>query len=259
MRSIAKNGRSWHACRFGPEVQGDDGLESFASGGGAPGEEDDRLFEGILGISDVDASDQYLVNYQTAMRVWQELSNQSETPIPMKMEAQQVTVNGLEGLRITIDMEGMLKAQNAPPQSRQMIEQMFGNGGKITTHVIAADANTILLSYASAESIEEVMVAYRNNKSRLADETGIPKIASLLGQNPDMVAYLSPSGIVGWISRLMGGVLPPGVEIPEIPQFPKTLPVGFSAKIVTGGFETELVVPARLPRVVKEFIPSIRQ
>jgi hypothetical protein len=186
------------------------------------------------------------------------LIDQSESPNFMKMEASEVTVNGLHGIRISMDMKSLMQAQNSPPQTMQMIEKMFGEGGKITTHVIAADDNTILLSYAPVEIIDKKIATYLKSTTRLEDEPGIAKIASLLGQQPGMVAYLSPQGTVAWIGQMMQMALPPGVEAPEFPEFPKTLPIGFSAKMVANGFETEMVVPAELPRVFKDFSQSIR-
>ena len=224
-----------------------------------PSTGDEGFLQNILGVLKVDNTKKYLANYQHAIQVWQDLLDQSESPNPMKMKSREVTVNGLQGIRISMDMKSLMQAQNSPPQASQMIEKMFGEGGKVTTHIIAADENTIFLSYASAEAIDKKVATYLKSKTRLATEPGIAKIASLLGQQPGMVAYLSPQGTVAWISQMMQIALPPGAEAPEFPEFPKTLPIGFSAKMVANGFETELVVPAELPQVFKDFAQSMRR
>ncbi|MEO2046778.1 MAG: hypothetical protein ABGX16_09425 [Pirellulales bacterium] len=224
-----------------------------------PSTGDEGFLQNILGVLKVDNTKKYLAHYQHAIQVWQDLLGRSESPNLMKMEASEVTVNGLQGIRISMDMKSLMQAQNPPPQASQMIEKMFGEDGKVTTHIIAADENTILLSYASAEAIDKKVATYLKSKARLATEPGIAKIASLLGQQPGMVAYLSPQGTVAWISQIMQMALPPGVTVPEFPEFPKTLPIGFSAKMVADGFETELVVPAELPRVFKDFAQSIKR
>jgi hypothetical protein len=224
-----------------------------------PGTEDEKLLANFLVVFDVDSVDKYLVNYKKALQVWQELMQKSESPMPMKMVASEVTVHGLKGLKITMDMQGLLDAQGAPPEAKGMIERMFGQGGKITVHVIAADKNTILLSYAPAAVIEQKIANYLKNKTQVADEPGVAKTAGLLLRNPDMVAYLSPRGAVAWFGRLMDAVLPPEVEKPELAEFPETAPIGISAKIVAGGLEAEMVVPAELPQAVMEYAQQMRQ
>jgi len=225
----------------------------------ASGEENEKLLENFTGMIDVVDADQYLANYEIALRGWQKLMEGSKSPISMKMEVEQVTVNGLQGLKISMDMKRLMDTQGAPPESTRMMEQMFGTGWTMTLHVLASDAHTILLSYAPAESIEKKIAAHQKNKTRLADEPGVSKIASLLPESPNMIAYLNPRGVVAWFQRLMGTVLPPGVQAPAIPDFPITPPIGFTSQIVNGGLESECVVPAELPKAIKDFIQRVKR
>ncbi len=224
-----------------------------------PGTENEKLLETFLGIFDVEDSQKYLANYEKAMQVWLRLMEKSESPVLMQMEATQVTIGGLQGLKISMDMESMMAAQGAPLETTRMLERMFGNGGKMSAHVLAVDKNTILMSYAPVAAIEKTITTYQKNKTHLADDPGVAKIAALLLSEPDMLACLSPRGTVSWFGRVMNAVMPAGVTAPELAEFPDTPPIGFSAKMVTGGMVAKWVVPAELPKAVKEFAQRARR
>jgi hypothetical protein len=90
-----------------------------------------------------------------------------------------------------------------------------------------------------------------------SQEASIKKIKTLLPKDASLIAYLSPRGMLAWVKNIATTLMPPGM-LGEIPEFPETTAIGFSAKMVPGGLETELVVPAELPKVIKEYVERVR-
>ena len=116
----------------------------------------------------------------------------------------------------------------------------------------------MLFSYGSEKTIERQIAALKSGDPGLAKEASIEKTVGLLPEDAGFVAYLSPRGTVAWVKNIVTQFVPLDA-LWEIPEFPETPAVGFSAKVVSGGLETELVVPAELPKAVKEFVQSVQQ
>jgi hypothetical protein len=115
------------------------------------------------------------------------------------------------------------------------------------------DITNVLFSYGSEKTIERMMTALQSGEPGLDQEASIKKIKTLLPKDAGLVAYLSPRGMAAWVKNIATTLMPPGM-LGEIPEFPETAAIGFSAKMVPGGLETELVVPAELPKIVRSML-----
>ncbi len=223
----------------------------------SPGEAGKPLLDGVLGIFTVDNAANYLANYKKIMDQFQKIYENSENNTIPKMEMTQVEIAGKKGLKITTDMGSVLAAQGGPPEVAQMFEKIFGEDGKMTAHLLVVEKNKVLFSYGSQATIERQVTAFENGEPSLAQEASIQKTMALLPKEADLVAHLSPRGAVAWFKNIASRFMPPGL-LAGILEFPETPTLGFSAKMVSGGLETELVVPTELPKAIKEYAESMQ-
>ena len=223
----------------------------------APSKEGDAILDGVLGIISTDDATDYLTKYEEAMDQFQKLIEESDSEFPYAIEITKAEIAGAKGLEVTTDMNAALAAQGGPPEVTQMFEKMFGEGGKLTAYILAVEEKKVLFSYGSEKTIERQIAALESGEPGLANEPSIEKTAALLPEDPVFVAYLSPRGTVAWFKHIATRFAPPH-PLGEMPEFRETPALGFSAKIVTGGLETEFVVPTEFPEVVKEYIESVQ-
>ncbi len=222
-------------------------------------EEGESIVNGLFGIIVTEDAAGYLANYKEAMEQVRKIQKKLESAIPtVEMEATQAEIAGKKGLKIVMDMGAAMSAQGNPPELSQVFEKMFGGDGKITTYLLAIEKNKVLYSYDSEKTIERQIAALNSGAPSLAKEASIAKTTALLPEEASLVAHLSPRGMVAWSKNIAGNFLPPAM-LGNIPEFPETPTIGFSAKMVSGGLETELIVPAELPKTIKEYAESMQQ
>ena len=218
------------------------------------GVEDETILDGMLGIISTDDATNYLIKYEEAINQFQELIEESDNEFPYDMEVTRAEIADVKGLKVVIDMSAALTTRSGPPQATQMLENMFGENGKLNAHVLAVDKSKVLFSYGSEKTIERQIAALNSGAAGLTKEASIEKSVALLPQDASLVAYLSPRGVVAWLKSHV-----PLDFFEEMPEFPEMPAIGFSAKMVSGGLETELVVPAEVPQAVKEYVESVRK
>jgi hypothetical protein len=98
--------------------------------------------------------------------------------------------------------------------------------------------------------------SYRAADSGLAGDAEFKKTASLLPPSAQWVGYISPSGTMQFVAQMASAFAPEGLELPEFPASP---PVGFSAELTSTHLDAQLVVPLETIDAVKEFVTQIRQ
>ena len=216
--------------------------------------ENETLLGGMQGVIFTSDAQGYLATYEEAMAQFQELIDATEGKFPYEVEVAKAELAGVSGLRVTMDMSAVLGAQAGGPEAAAILDKMFGAGGKLTTHVLAATKDKVLFSYGSEQTVKRQLAAVQAGASDLATEASVAGALALLPQDADMVAFLSPQGAVAWFQQIA-----PTEQLGEIPEFSQTPAVGFAAKIVAGGLEAECVVPAELPLAIKEYVESLRQ
>lgn len=219
-------------------------------------EVDQAVLDGVLGIIRTDDSAAYLAKYEKAITQYQEIFKGSK--FPYQMDVAEDEIAGVKGLKLTMDMGAAMAAQGSPPQAAQVFEKLFGEGGKMVARIFPIDMNTVLFSYGSVTTVEQQIADLKGGGPGLAQDASIQKTAALLPEDTGLVGYLSPGGAVTWFKNIATKFGAPDA-VGDIPEFPATPAVGISAKMVTGGLETEMVVPAELPKAVKQYVGTVRQ
>jgi hypothetical protein len=218
-----------------------------------PGEGNEPIYSNIYTLFEVDDARQYFENYKESLTVWNEIIAGGEEA-KFEYEMQEEPVAGQPGLMITMDFS---EAMGMPdfPQAQQMMEKMFGEGGKMRAYVAQVDENTVLIGYAVKPSVERMAESLRQQKGGLADDAGVAATRELLPVDAPFVAYISPQGCVDWFRRMMNvmmGAL--GGGGPVIPEYPDTPPVGIAVGLDGRVIETDVVLPAEMLKGLSRFV-----
>ena len=226
-----------------------------------PGEADESFYSTLTGVFGVEDASRYLVEYQKAIQAWVVIMKQAEGEPLMKMDVTEVEVAGARALKVVADMSGMIDAQSVP-QAKQMMEQMLGKGGRLDAYLVAADERTVVLGYVSEEKVAGVVKNIQSGGANLSQDARVVQTAKLLARDAQMVGYLSPRGAIAMVNRfitmmanIMGGQMP----LVEIPAFPESPPLGFTAKVVPDGIATQFVVPGESLEALGKYIEQIEK
>src|SRR5262249_38663054 len=119
------------------------------------GKANDPFFSGVAGVVKVDDAKAYLAGYEKGMAAMNELTKGIETPIP-SYEVKRVDVGGSSVLEVSVDMTKALPPGGDPNQ-KQIMEALFGKGGKMTISMVGVDATTVLMAYRPATDIKETL------------------------------------------------------------------------------------------------------
>jgi hypothetical protein len=149
-----------------------------------------------------------------------------------------------------MDMSGMFQAQGIP-QGAELLDKMFGPGGKLTATLAPVDDSTVLFAYVGQDRMAQLMTEYDGGE-KLGANAGIITTRELLIDGAHVRGYLSPGGMVSLAQRAVK-IFAPEDQAPEFPAFPETPPVGFAFKLVSDGLETDMVLPAELIQKAREY------
>ena len=226
-----------------------------------PGEADESFYSTLSGVIGVEDASRYLAEYQKAIEAWVDIMKRAEVKPLMKMDVTEVEVAGARALKIGADMSGMIEAQPMP-QTKQLLEQMMGKGGRLDAYIVAADERTIVLGYVSEEKVAGVVKNLEAGGANLSQDAEVAETAKLLPGDAQMVGYLSPRGAVAMANRfmtMMANGMGDQMPLVEIPDFPETPPLGFTAKVVAGGIEAKSVVPGKVLEALGEYIEQVEE
>ena len=222
------------------------------------GAEGESILGGLLGIVDTDNSAEYLQRYGSTVEEVMEVLEESAESLPYDMQVEPAEVAGLKGLKVVTDITAALEAQGGPPEAMEMFETMFGEGGKMTAHMLPVDEQSLLFSYGHQRTIRSQIESLQDGSPMLTAEASVTEALARLPAQAGLVALVNPHRAVAWAQRIAADVAP-GQALGELPPFPETPAIAFSARSVAGGLETELVIPAELPQAVMGFVQQIQQ
>jgi hypothetical protein len=117
---------------------------------------------------------------------------------------------------------------------------LVGATGKSTGYSAAIDKNTIGSTYVNQDQLLKIAEALQSPEKSLASDADIAKTTKLLPDGSQIVAYLNPSGVVPIARSILKAT---GQPI-QVPDFPKTSPLGGALKISGEAFESDLVIPS---------------
>jgi len=232
-------------------VQGLQGM-SMSMGVAAEGE---PLYGNMVLALQVDDAEAYMDTYQTTIQKIVEIGRDSGSPF-FDYEVSRFDVDGLQGLQLTMDMNAMIALQPGPQEPQKaMMQAMFGEGGKMRIYLTAADRNTILGTYVSAQHLVSAVADLQSGKASFSRMPDVEKVHGLLPPDAMMVGYWSIGGTVNFLRATLKTAAPNRPF--SIPDFPETLPIGLAVNTSDGGIESTMVVPFEVSKTIAEFVRAM--
>ena len=215
---------------------------SFLLGVGTGGE---PILSRMMAVMRMEDSKAFLTEYEKFLGEYNKVLKKVDSPVFQPIQSTRTEVEGIQSLKVVASMP---KMPNMPANSEQIMEAMYGPGGKITAWIVPCDEHTVVLSYISKEHVRDAIAAVKEDKPGLAGEPAMAKAAAMLPK-ASWRLYLSPKGLLDFVKRAAATALPPGVNLP-IPEFGETPPVVMG--VTTGADEVELqtIVPAEVVKAV---------
>lgn len=219
----------------------------------------DSLFSTALSVEHVDNADEHLKSTRKMFELMQTAQNpRGDEPL---YELNELKVGDLDALELVTNIESLAElgaGGNLGPAEAQvqgLFGKMFGSEGKIHMYVAKADDETVVTAY-SKEQLVRGVEHVRSGDKGLEDDADIAKTAAQLPAGAQWVAYVSPQGLVQWISVFVGAMF--GGQM-QLPPFPATEPIGLAAKVSQTGLDAELVLPDSVVAGIGQYIGVLGQ
>jgi hypothetical protein len=188
-----------------------------------------------------------------------DLMQQSGVNFPFPKEAKKIKIDDLDGYELTMDMSAFLaKIAGNNPAAKQMMQMMFGPDGKLNIYLAPIDDTTVAMSYVNQDGIARVKAACANVQGSLASDPDIAQTAKLLPQGAQWVGYLSPKGMMDFITTVMQAAAPQGRAMPMLPPFPQTPPIGFGAEVSGKGLDVQIVMPGPTLKGIGTYVMQMK-
>jgi hypothetical protein len=173
---------------------------------------------------------------------------------PVEVAASEV--GGTPALQFTVTAPTLPEGQQAPQQA-QMMENIFGPGGKMVGWIVPVGEHNVVMGYVNKDFVQQTIEAIKQGKAGLAGDAEIAKTAALLPPDALTTIYVSPQGSIEFVKQMLTAVLPMAGSV-NLPEFPQTPPLGFAITSAPNELQTSLVVPVELLREVMPYVGKIQ-
>lgn len=221
------------------------------------GEKTDPIFTNIYSVTKVENSQEYLKSNRSSFEIWNELLSESTSDLAdkMKYELEDGEVAGKPALKMTVDVVAAAADDNVP-MIAPMMKSMFGGDGKFSMQIVAADPTTVVAGAAAEERLTKVLDQAVAGDTGLADSAAVQTCVKLLEPNAPWQALVSPQGCVAWAKRFVDQVFGQLGGAINVPDFPDSPPVGFSASLAADQFHVEMVWPVDTLESLADYIKT---
>jgi hypothetical protein len=221
-------------------------------------EADKSIYSRMFAITHVENSQTYLKNYESSMTTYGDILKKLNNPALPTYDVDKSELDGQSVLEVTVDMSGVFNQmqQNGAPASAGMGQMLFGNDGKMTTRLMAADANTIVMSWG-AENLKAALEAVKSPNTSLGADVDIKATVDLMPKNAQWRAFISPTGYLEFVRNMMQRIMP---QMPfQLPAFPNTPAIGLSAQLAPEAADFELLVSAAVMNGIGTYTQQLQR
>jgi len=216
------------------------------------------LYSKMLIIMRVEKSDKFMADYEDAIKQYAEFLKKVDSPVLRPIELEKTEIGGVRALQMTMAVPKQ-PAGMQTPRYDEMMEAMFGPGGKLTAWAVPADEHTVVVGYVDKGSLQEAVRAVKQGRSGLASDPGVAKTAALLPAGAPWIGFWSPRGTIEFVKQTLPVFAPPGAKVDlKIPEFPKTPPIGFALTTGPNELVGHMVVPVEVFRAVGQYAPKVK-
>lgn len=234
-----------------------EGLKYFSASFNSQGE---GIFGGAAALYKVADADTFVKNNETAMAEIIKIAKQSKSPFLPEQTVERRQIDGLDVLTMTTDMAKMFEQmqQGQPVELSKMMQQVFGNQGKLTAYLTKVDAQTVAMTYDAAV-LKRVVADVRDGKRGLAGNVKLQKTAAMLPTDPSWVGYLSVGGMIEFGRKAATAAMAAnGQAFPlPIPPFPEAAPIGLAGRANGSAVEGHFIVPMDLMEATRDYTRQV--
>jgi hypothetical protein len=223
-----------------------------------PGDKDDPLLSHFYAVAKVDDAKAYLDSYKKSMEIWNALLAKTSSDIKLAYELSDAEIDGKQGV-LTITDVGAAANDGNDPTFNAMMEGALGKDGLLRYLLIPADDATVVFGVSSEDDVAGMITMTVDGESGLADASATQTTVKLLDPQAPWVGLVSPKGTVAWVTRFVDRFLAHlWPNMPAIPEFPDSSPVGFSVNLSEGRLSTEMVWPVDTLKSVVVYIKKVQ-
>jgi len=216
------------------------------------------LYSKMLIVMRVEKSDTFMADYDDAMKQYAEFLKKVNSPVLQPIEVEKTEIEGARALQMTMKAPKLPADMQAPRQA-EMMEAMFGPGGKLTAWAVPADEHTVVIGYVSKEPLQQAIRAIQRGKPGLAGDPDVAKTAALLPAGAPWVGLWSPRGTIEFGKQMIPAFAPPGKKVDlKIPEFPKTPPIGMAVTTAQNELQGHIVVPAEVLQGIGQYAAKVK-
>ncbi len=221
----------------------------------AVGSPDDTMYSRMVGVMKSENAKKYMEAYEKYLQDFSELMKGSKGVFSMAMESKPIEINGCQGLQISMELPMEMLAQG--PNAEVILEKMIGPDARVRVFVVAADDHHILLGYTNKKLLRKAIASLKKGES-ICQEASVVQAAEKLTAGNIGQGYFSPAGLVQFINDMIEAVAPKEHRI-ELPAFPATPPVAWTANAEDATVDAQVVVPGEMIKAGILYAGQVRQ
>ena len=154
------------------------------------------------------------------MRLWNSASRSAKGETKLVFDVEETKVGELPATLYSLDV-GALDGGVVIPEIRQIMEQLFGPGGKLRLWIVSIDDKTVLLASATPDQMTGITKVLAQKKPVSWDSGDLAEVNALLPAESDWRASVDPHRYFDWKRRESTAVI--GVPViggPLVRDFP---------------------------------------
>lgn len=206
----------------------------------AVGSPDDTIYSRMVGVMKSEDAKKYMEAYEKYMKDFSELMKGSKGMFSMAMGFKPVEISGCHGLQISMELPMEILARD--PNADVILEKMIGPGGKVRVFIVAADDHHVLIGYTNKKLVRKAIASLKKGES-ICQEASVAQAAEKLPAGNVGQGYFSPTGLVQFINDMVGAIAPEEQKF-QLPAFPATPPVAWTANAEGATVDAQVIVPS---------------
>jgi len=196
-----------------------------------PGEQRLPVYSNDFVAVRVASADKFLAHAAEVMRLWNKANREAQGEVRLVFEAEEAKFGNRSATQYALDMVA-IAGDPVVPETRQMMEKLFGPGGKLRLWFVRADDRTVLLARGTDEQVTAALKNFDRKKSVDFNQGQLKNINALLSSEATLRVFFDPHRYNVWQrqeSAAMIGV--PVIGGPLVKSLRGCAPIGVAGSI----------------------------
>lgn len=215
----------------------------------------DSLYAQTVMVLSVDNATTFMANYSKSLEQMAALAKQADNPLFPMTTTEKTTIDGKEGMAITVDMSAMMAKMANKPGADAALKSLVGPSGKLKAYLLPVDAKTVVFSYISTDNIKTVTGVMQNPAKSLASDPDVRATLKTLPPGAQWTGLMSLRGLVDVVSMVVSKMAGPnGMTIPAFPAAP---PVGMTVESSASKLDFAIALPAPTLNAIGKYVQTL--